>query len=242
MTDYLALPLRFTSGEVHAVSWLTRRPGGFTDRGIQVLERINGPLARLAETYALRRVAKNLLDTYVGDRSGANILAGCIRRGDTEEIDAVVWLSDLGGFTAMADTLSGEKLIETLNIHFDCLVPAVVENGGEVLKFMGDGMLAIFPTDGPDDAGIAANNALKAALVARQNMKALNIERRYDSLEELSLGVALDIGRVHYGNIGAANRLDFTAIGPAVNLAARMEPLPPSRDATSLFPGITEHI
>ena len=88
---------------------------------------------------------------------------------------------------------------------------------------MGDGMLAIFPTDGPDDAGIAANNALKAALVARQNMKALNIERRYDSLEELSFGVALDIGRVHYGNIGAANRLDFTAIGPAVNLAARME-------------------
>ena len=130
MTDYFALPLRFTSGENYAVSWTTREPGGFTDDDIDALCRINGPLTRVAEILALRRVAGNLLDTYVGSRStyvgsrsGSQILAGHIRRGDTAVIDAVIWLSDLRGFTAMADSLSGEELIDTLNTPFNFLVP-----------------------------------------------------------------------------------------------------------------------
>ena len=124
MTDYFALPLRFTSGENHDVSWTTREPGGFTDDDIDALCRINGLLTRVAEIFALRRFAGNLLDTYVGSRLGSQILAGQIRRGDTAVIDAVIWLSDLRGFTAMADSLSGEELIDTLNTPFDCLVPA----------------------------------------------------------------------------------------------------------------------
>ncbi|MGB0631304.1 MAG: adenylate/guanylate cyclase domain-containing protein [Alphaproteobacteria bacterium] len=223
LTDYLALPLRFTNGQIHVVSWSTRRPGGFTEEDVQAVEKINGPLARLAETYALRRIAGNLLDTYVGSRSGSQILAGHIRRGDTEFIDGAIWLSDLRGFTSMADTLSGEELIETLNTHFDCLVPPVRDHGGEVLKFMGDGMLAIFPTGDGQNPRLAAGAAVQAALEARQNMAALNVERTHDGKEELSFGLALNIGRIHYGNIGAEDRLDFTAIGPAVNLAARME-------------------
>ena len=217
------MPLRFTDGTIHAVSWSTRRPGGFTDADVEAIEKINSPLARLAEIWALRRVAGNLLDTYVGSRSGSQILAGQIRRGDTEVIDAVIWLSDLRGFTAMADAMSGEELIETLNTHYDCLVPPVREHGGEVLKFMGDGMLAIFPTGDGGNARSAAQCALQAALKARRNTADLNVERRYDNLTEMVFGLALNIGQIHYGNIGSENRLDFTAIGPAVNLAARME-------------------
>lgn len=223
MTDYFALPLRFTTGENHAVSWTTRRPGGFTEDDIDALCRVNGPLARVAEIYALRRVAGNLLETYVGPRTGSQILAGKIRRGDTAVIDAVIWLSDLRGFTALADTLSGEELIDTLNTHFDCLVPPVRDHGGEVLKFMGDGMLAIFPIGDGRSAQSAADCALQAALKARQNTADLNVERRYDGLPEFAFGLALNIGRIHYGNIGSEDRLDFTAIGPAVNLASRIE-------------------
>jgi adenylate cyclase len=223
LTDYLVLPMRFTNGEIHAVSWSTRRPKGFTEADITALKCINGPLARLTETYALRRVAGNLLDTYVGSRTGLRILSGHIRRGDMEEIDAAIWMSDLRGFTAMADTLSGEELMETLNAQFDCLVPPVGEFGGEVLKFMGDGMLAIFPIGDDRLMEDAVGSAFTAALNARENLSALNVERKSDGKEPLSFGLALNIGRIHYGNIGAENRLDFTAIGPAVNLAARME-------------------
>ena len=223
MTDYLALPLRFTNGEIQAVSWTTRRPGGFSESDLNALNRVNAPLARLVEAFSLRRVAGNLLDTYLGSRTGSQILAGHIRRGDAEIIDAAVWLSDLRGFTALADTLTGEELIDTLNSHFDALVPAVTENGGEVLKFMGDGMLAIFPTGEGQSPEAAAKAAITAALQARQNMSDLNGRRENDGRGRLSFGLALNIGRLHYGNIGAENRLDFTAIGPAVNLAARIE-------------------
>ena len=144
-TDYLATPLIFTDDSVHVATWSTRQVGGFTDAQIAGIETIVRPLARVAEIRALQRTASNLLDTYVGHDAGERILAGRIRRGHTETIHSVIWLSDMRGFTSMADRLPPQKLVDLLNRYFDCQVPAILRHGGEVLKFIGDGLLAIFP-------------------------------------------------------------------------------------------------
>ncbi|HEX3498138.1 MAG TPA: adenylate/guanylate cyclase domain-containing protein, partial [Stellaceae bacterium] len=142
VTDYLALPLVFSDGAIHVATWTTRRLGGFDEAEIGALEMLAPPLARMAEIHALRRNAANLLDTYVGHQTGERILAGHIELGDCEELDAAIWLSDMRGFTARADRLPPQSLIELLNRYFDCQVPVIVAQGGEVLKFMGDGLLA----------------------------------------------------------------------------------------------------
>jgi adenylate cyclase len=222
VTDYVVSPLRFTNDEVHFVSWATRQPGGFTDAEIAVIESVVAPLARVAEIRAYYRVAGNLLATYVGKNAGERVLAGRIRRGDTEAIHAAIWLSDMRGFTRLADSLAPQALVDLLNRYFDCQVPPIVEHGGEVLKFMGDGLLAIFPIgDGAVTAKVCAA-ALTAAHAARANVAALH---ESDAGVGVRFGLALHIGDVLYGNIGSGNRLDFTCIGPAVNLAARLEKL-----------------
>ncbi len=215
VTDYLIQPLPFTNGEVHAVSWTTTRPGGFTADDLATLEAVRLPLARLAEICALRRVAATLLNTYVGRGSGERILSGQIRRGDIERIHAVILLSDLRGFTGLSDTRPGAEVIEVLNRYFDCLVPPIEAHGGEILKFIGDGVLAIFPVEQGADA--ACQEALQAVAEAWAALVAADSMLRY--------GIALHLGDVLYGNIGSAARLDFTAIGPAVNLTARLETL-----------------
>ena len=165
VTDYLIQPLPFTNGEVHAVSWTTRRPSGFGDDDMAALEAIRPPLARLAEVYALRRIAATLLNTYVGRDAGERILQGRIRRGDIERIDAVILLSDLRDFTAQSNRLPGEAVIGLLNSYFDCLVPPIEAHGGEVLKFVGDGLLGIFPVAA--DPREACRGALAAAAEAQ---------------------------------------------------------------------------
>ncbi|MGB8566991.1 MAG: adenylate/guanylate cyclase domain-containing protein [Pseudolabrys sp.] len=214
VTDYVVAPLHFSGGEVHFSSWATRQPGGFTDAEIEAIQSLIAPLARVAEIRAWYRVAGNLLTTYVGKDAGERVLAGHIRRGDTEAIHAAIWLSDMRGFTTLADTLPPQDLVDLLNRYFDCQVPAIVEHGGEVLKYMGDGLLAIFPV------GAAA---LKAGRAARNQIAALGASDGNGS--GLRFGLALHVGDVLFGNIGSGNRLDFTCIGPAVNLAARLEKL-----------------
>jgi adenylate cyclase len=234
ITDYVIWPLIFSNGEVHAASCTTRQQGGFTDAQIAGLDAIMKPLARVAESYALRRTAANLLDTYVGIHAGERILAGKIRRGYTERIRAVIWLSDMRGFTALSERIPPADLVDLLNRYFDCQVPAIVEHGGEVLKFIGDGLLAIFPlADDESDAEWACNDVLVAARKARSNVAALNAAVG-DQARELRFGLALHVGEVLYGNIGGGNRLDFTCIGPAVNLAARLERLTVSLRRTVL--------
>ena len=220
-TDYLAVPINFSNGEVHVGTWATRSPGGFTDQHLAALEAITAPLARVTEIYALRRTATNLLDTYVGREAGARILAGSIRRGFTETIRAAIWLSDMRGFTALADRMLPTDLIELLNRYFDCQVSPILRHGGEVLKFMGDGLLAIFPLAAGDGAPAVCRAALAAATEVRDAIAALTDWPAAGPRH----GVALHVGELLYGNIGAANRLDFTCIGPAVNLAARLEEL-----------------
>ena len=219
ITDYLASPLIFTDGAIHALTCTTRQPGGFTDAQIAGIEAIITPLARVAEIRALRRTGSVLLDTYVGHDAGERILAGHIRRGDIEEIHAAIWLSDMRGFTALADGLPPRVLIDILNRYFDCQVPAILDHGAEVLKFMGDGLLAIFTITG--DESEVCNRALAAARQAQASIAALAAS----AMPGLRFGLALHIGDVLYGNIGSGNRLDFTCIGPAVNCAARIEKL-----------------
>jgi adenylate cyclase len=219
VTDYLALPMFFTDGAVQLVTCTTRQPGGFTDSQVAGIEAIMTPLARVAEIREWRRTASTLLDTYVGHDAGERILAGQIHRGDIEEIHAAIWLSDMRGFTALADRQPPRVLIDLLNRYFDCQVPVILEHGAEVLKFMGDGLLAIFTIAG-DEAAVC-KRALAAARQAQTNIAELS----RSAMPGLRFGLALHIGDILYGNIGSGNRLDFTCIGPAVNFAARIEKL-----------------
>jgi len=225
VTDYLAVPLGFTNGEIHAASFTTRQAGGFTDAQIAALETIIPPLSRVAEVRALRRTAISLLDAYVGHEAGERILAGMIRRGDTEAIRAVIWLSDMRGFTALADRVPPRTLIEVLNRFYDCLVPPIEAEGGEVLKFMGDGLLAIFRIASDAQIGEVCARALRAARQAKAKIEALPADSDAASQARLRFGLALHVGEALYGNIGGGARLDFTCIGPAVNMAARIEKL-----------------
>jgi adenylate cyclase len=223
VTDYIALPLPFIDGSFHASSWTTRQPGGFSEEQLAGLKMVVSPLARLVEIINLRRTASILLDTYVGNRAGERILAGQIRRGHSETMDAAIWLSDLRGFTALSDRLPAETVVDILNRYFDCQVSAIRSHGGEVLKFMGDGLLAVFPI-AEQDGNIrqVCSRVLEAARESRASVDAMQYPIE-DTLERFRFGVALHVGRILYGNIGGGNRLDFTCIGPAVNLAARLE-------------------
>jgi len=224
VTDYVAFPLPFTDGTVHVATWTTRQPRGFTAGQFADIESIIPPLTRVAEIRALRRTATNLLDTYVGRHAGERILAGKIRRGYVEEIRAAIWLSDMRGFTALSERLPPHDLVDLLNRYFDCQVPAIIEQGGEVLKFIGDGLLAIFPLSAHgDDASAVCERALTSARKARTFVDALDAPLCVANKDAVRFGLALHIGQVKYGNIGGGNRLDFTCIGPAVNLAARLE-------------------
>jgi adenylate cyclase len=215
--------MRFLDGSIHACSWTTRHPGGFSDDDIATIRSIVAPLARVSEIVTLRRTAATLLDTYVGNRAGERILAGQIRRGHNDTMQAAIWLSDLRGFTALSDRLPAEIVVEILNRYFDCQVTAIRGHGGEVLKFMGDGLLAVFPIDEyVGDAAHVCARVLEAAREARASVDAL-AHPVGDVTERFRFGVALHVGNILYGNIGGGNRLDFTCIGPAVNLAARME-------------------
>ena len=223
VTDYIALPLLFIDGSIHASSWTTKQPGGFTDQQLNALRSLVRPLARVIEIVQWRRTSSLLLDTYVGNRAGERILNGQIRRGHTDTMHAAIWLSDLRGFTALSDRLPAETVVDILNNYFDCQVAAIRSHGGEVLKFMGDGLLAVFPIDEyVGDVRQVCSQVLEAARESRASVEAMHYPIG-DVVERFRFGVALHVGQILYGNIGGGNRLDFTCIGPAVNLAARLE-------------------
>ena len=224
-TDYVAMPMRFSSGEVNSISWLTDRPGGFTDAELAGLAEIAEMLTVLVETQTHRRITSALLDTYVGHRTGERVLSGAVKRGDGETIRAVIWFCDLRGFTTLSDTLPRELLLDLLNEYFEIAVNAVAAEGGEVLKFIGDGMLAIFELREGDKAADQCAAALRAARAMQAAVAGRNPDRIAADLAQIRYGLALHLGEVTYGNIGAPNRLDFTVIGPAVNHATRIEKL-----------------
>lgn len=221
ITDYVALPLQFTDGKRHAATWSTDRSGGFTTADLMEINDLLPVLAMAIEIRMNRRITKNLLNTYVGRHAGERILAGDITRGSGATVRAAIWNCDIRSFTQIAEQWPRDEVIRWLNEYFDVMALPVEQQGGEVLKFIGDGMLAIFPLD--DDT--ACERALQAAIDARQGMIGLNAARRERDLFELGFGVALHVGDVMYGNIGTQTRLDFTVIGPAVNVASRLQTL-----------------
>ena len=218
--DYYAQPLVYLNGEVNVATWSTKSEAGFSDLMLEALDRVAKPLTRLTETYLLYLNAAKLLSTYAGRNVGPRILNGMIDRGSGVEIEAVILFVDLKQFTKMSNIHAGPVLIEALNFSLDALVPPVEANGGEVLKFLGDGFFAIFPYKSKAEATKAAHNAIQAVQAGSQNLA----EQNQAADRRLSFGVrtAIHAGSFHYGNIGGGDRLDFTAIGPAVNYTARL--------------------
>ena len=223
ITDYLVLPVPFSDGTYKALSLATTKTEGFSDSEVELFEAMIPAVSFNLEVQALRRTARTLLDTYVGRQSGGRVLDGQIRRGMGETIRAAIWLCDLRGFTSLSEALPRDALIEMLNQYFGPMCDAVESNGGEVLKFIGDAMLAIFPV--VDDPATACHQALSAARRVEDALVKVNGLRATGSLPPINYGIALHFGDVIYGNIGSDTRLDFTVIGPAVNLTARIESL-----------------
>jgi adenylate cyclase len=182
-------------------------------------------IAIVADMHTQRALSRNVLNAYLGPNTGPKVLAGHIRRGTGEALAAVLWSSDLRGFTERSDRLPGDRMIAILNALFDAQAQAITMHGGEILKFIGDGMLAIFPLDVAETQAEAARNALAAAFEALASIEALAGDPRLAGEPPLKVVVALHVGTAFYGNIGAADRLDFTVIGPAVNLVSRMQAL-----------------
>ena len=224
-TDYVALPLLFTTGHVDALSVVSDRPGGFSADDLDRMFQLQFAFTRIVETHALRDTAVNLLDAYVGRAAGQRILAGEVKRGDGQTIEAVLWYCDLRGFTRASDRLPRDAIIALLNDYFTIMGGAVTGAGGEVLKFMGDGMLAMLPIASAGERMAVAARATQAAVAAQRMIAALNLMRVTVDEPSLRFGLALHVGEVMFGNIGASARLDFTVIGPAVNHAARLEKL-----------------
>ncbi|MGI9418089.1 MAG: adenylate/guanylate cyclase domain-containing protein [Geminicoccaceae bacterium] len=229
-TDYFIQLARFgrdgapdgKSGAV--VSWMTSNPGGFSDSHLALLRFLTPRLALAVQTRTSQDITINLLDAYVGRVAGRRILDGEIRRGALEVISAVILLADLQGFTAMSERIPRDELVEMLNQYFDCLVGPIVDCGGNVLKFLGDGLLATFPLDG-EPADHLCERALDTASTILHLTDELKRERTVGGRPVMDLDIALHLGDVYWGNVGSAERLDFTVVGPAVNEAARIEAL-----------------
>jgi len=228
-TDYVALPLTYSNGGRAPIALATKAAGGFSDEAVALLKSMMPALSLIAEVHAGRRLTRGLLETYLGRNAGGQVLAGHVERGDVQVINAVIWYCDLRGFTALSDRLPGDFLVHVLNDYFAAMGEAVRAMDGEILKFIGDGMLAIFRIEPDDEQATICEQAMTAAELAMAGMRRLNRRRNREGKPTLESGIALHVGDVMYGNIGTSGRLDFTVIGPAVNLAARLEQLAAER-------------
>jgi adenylate cyclase len=218
-TDYLAVPLEYGDGSVQGLSLVSDGEGGFADWHLELIERLRQPLAAALEPTAMRRSSASLLRTFLGDGPADAVLAGAIRRGDRRHIEAAILFCDLRGFTTMSERLGEAELFAALDRYFEAVVEAVRGEGGDVLKFLGDGILAIFPVEAAGSRTAACRAALDAVDHARQALA------EGADVTPLAFIATLHVGQVVYGNIGSPDRLDFTVLGPAVNLVSRLEGL-----------------
>ena len=215
LTELFVAPLSNADGPVSVVSFCTAQLQGFLPTHREALERVLPALRNVCELRVLRRTELTLLDTYIGAATAKRILAGRIRRGQVETLEAALMLCDLRGFTALSNRLPSARILALLNSYFDCVVPAITAAGGDVLKFMGDAVLAFFQDE---DAARSCAAAFQGALGVLENLK------EFPGAEgRLEVGVALHYGEVSYGNVGSASRLDFTVIGSDVNLVSRIQ-------------------
>ena len=244
---YLVVPIFLTNGYHHGLTFATRAPEGFGEQGLRVLRFVMPTIAAMIEIRSVNHRLDTVLRIYVGNEPHRAILSGTIRRGQVSRIRSAILFADMRDYTRLTATLSPEAAVQLLNGYFDCLVPPIEAEGGEVLKYMGDGLLAIFRERG-DDRGSAARPALTAAIQALAQLEAANGSGLFPS--PISMGLALHHGEAAYGNVGSGARLDFTVIGPDVNLASRIaqlnkvlgEPLLMSQAFVDVLPGRSERL
>jgi adenylate cyclase len=220
--DLYGQSMHFRGEWVGGITWATRAEGGFTSDHLQFLEQLTPVITAVVEPLARDLVTGTLLRTYLGKNAGDLVSSGQVRRGDQQTLRAAVWFCDVRGFTQLSATLPRQELLDLLNDSFEEIVQGLHSHGGEVLKFMGDGLLAVFVGD---DEDAACSNAADAVGTVQRRLVELTKRRSSRGLTTADVGIGLHFGDVTYGNIGAPARLDFTVIGSAVNLAARVESL-----------------
>lgn len=218
-TDYVAWPILFTLDQRHVMSFASDRASGFADDEIAILRGLLPLIALVTEVRLKNILARTFLETYVGPLAATRILNGDTRRGFGSSIEAATMLCDLRGFTEISASLPRDRIIDLLDAYFDAIAEPIERHGGEILKFLGDGLLAIFPLA----QGDSCRTLLRAVREGQQALETLNAENRRNGLPELRQGVGVHLGEVSYGNIGSRHRLDFTVIGPVVNIASRLQ-------------------
>ena len=235
-TDYLACPLAMGVIRYDVCTWATDRPGGFEPAHVAAIEAMLPALSLYVETKVLQRRSAILLDTYLGRTIGRHILDGEIHRGESRRLRAALMAVDLRDSTGLADRLPGQELIRLLDDYFEAVAGAVHDQGGEILKFVGDGVLAIFGPEGRAEEAAAAAAVAAASEIVRR-IDVANENRDIVGQELIRFGIGLHLGEIYYGNVGAADRLDYTAIGPAVNLVCRLEGLTKTLERPILLSG-----
>ncbi len=235
ISDYIGLPMVFSNGTRNFISFGTKAQDGFSPTDFAKLRALALFLAPLFETLELRFLSKTLLETYVGPRTADKVLAGSIKRGDSEVIQAAIWYSDLRNFTGLTESLPPAKLIDLLNEYCEHVAAAAEPRGGEILQFIGDAILIVFAADGQDALRKAAQNAVEAAIDAFNGLAVVNHRRQRRQEPAIRFGVGLHVGTVTHGNIGSPSRLAFNVVGSAVNRAARLEAQTKDFDTPLLF-------
>lgn len=233
-TDFYATQLEYGDGSQHGCTFATQTVDGFAPEHLEMIELIKPGLSSAMEPMTMRKSTQSLLRTYLGDGPSEAVWNGTIQRGERTTVEAVVMFSDLRGFTALSDTGSEAEVFDTLNGYFDVVVQSVEENGGDVLKFMGDGILSIFTISEGQHRLQQCRQAVLAAQGVLRGLAELNGVRTTAGKGALDLGIGINVGRVSYGNIGSPGRLDFTVLGSAVNVASRIEGLTKSLGARVL--------
>ena len=232
-TDYLIISTELFSRSIFPddrrrgmiVTWASDRPGGFSDDDLATLQRIQRRLAIAVKTVIQSRISRNIAEAYLGRQTGQRVLSGSIRLGDGEQTPALVWYSDLRNSTRLAETMPSAGFLELLNVYFECAARPAIAAGGEVLAFIGDAVLAIFPVTDEAQLPALTNRAVAAAHESLAACDRINAERAQSGHEPIRYGIALNVGTVMYGNIGVPERLAFSAIGPTVIEVARIEKL-----------------
>ena len=242
MTDYLTIRTGFEGQDTERtramlgviVAWSSDRPGGFSDDDISALQKIQRRFAVACKTAIQNRIAGTIVETYLGRQAGHQVLDGAIKRGDGRKTQAVVWFSDLRNSTAMADTMAPDAYFNLLNDYYECTAGAAIGQGGEVLDFIGDGVLAIFPYQTKKEFAAATKAATTALREAEAMREEVNAERQASKLVPFHFGIGLNTGEVMFGNIGVEQRLTFSVVGPTVNQVERIEAMTKATDADAL--------
>jgi adenylate cyclase len=225
-TDYYSLPMQIRrDGPMPVVAFATDAKGGFSEQDIDDLTRLVDMMGAVTEMHIEESVATTVTDTYLGHQIGQRVLNGAIRRGEGEEIRAVLWFSDLRDFTGLNERLPPDQVLELLNNYFQLVGDALSKHGGEILKFIGDGIMGYFPAEDALFMPMVTAAALDAARQLLSDADAANEARATGGAEPMRFGIGLHVGTVTFGNVGTEDRLDFTVIGSAVNRASRLEGL-----------------